>query len=95
MLRPLERFLPWYQGPDWPTAHELSFAWLLLALLVTAGAGLCWVEFGAWRLGYHTISFTSQHRPLLRWAVFSLILASAVVIARVWLQHTNGSYGGN
>jgi hypothetical protein len=68
---------------------------LLLAVLVTVAAAACWFQFGAWRFGFHTISYTSQHRPLVRWIVFGLIVVVAAVVARVWLQHTNGSYGGS
>jgi len=68
---------------------------MIVALLVTVSAALCWVEFGAWRLGYHTISFTSQHNPALRYAVLALIITGALAGSVMWLQHTNGSYGGS
>jgi hypothetical protein len=87
--------MPWYPGPDWPTAGELSTGWLLLAVAVTVTAGVCWIEFGAWRFGFHTISYTSQQRPVVRWLVCGLILVAGAIVARIWLQHTNGSYGGS
>jgi hypothetical protein len=70
-------------------------SWLLVALVVTISATLCWIEFGAWRYGYHTISYTSQHNVLLRWSIVVLIATACAVGCLAWLQHTNGSYGGN
>jgi hypothetical protein len=90
----MERFLPWYAGPDWPTPREMSMSWLLVAAVVTVSALVCWIEFGAWRYGFHTISYTSQHSSMLRWSVFALIAAAGMVGCLAWLQHTNGSYGG-
>lgn len=91
----IARLMPWYPGPDWPTSLELSRGWMLLAVVVTASATMCWIEFGAWRFGFHTISYMSQQRPLLRWAVAAFIVVGALGVVRVWLQHTNGSYAGS
>jgi hypothetical protein len=87
--------MPWYGGPDWPSPQELSIGWLLVALIVTVSATLCWIEFGAWRFGYHTISYTSQHSSVLRWGIVAFIAGACVVGCIAWLQHTNGSYGGH
>jgi hypothetical protein len=95
VLHQVTRMMPWYSGPDWPSHLEMSYGWMTLALIVTASALMCWIEFGAWRFGYHTISYLSQQRPVLRWVVFAFIIVGALGVARVWLQHTNGSYGGS
>ena len=61
MVHSLARLMPWYGGPDWPSPQELSIGWLLVALIVTVSATLCWIEFGAWRFGSCRCRSKQQH----------------------------------
>jgi hypothetical protein len=70
-------------GPRRPAERRVSPGWLGVALVSTVGAALCWIEFGAWRFGYHTISFTAQQRAEVRWSVLALIVAGALAVSRL------------
>jgi uncharacterized membrane protein len=95
MLMELARYMPWYQGPDWPSASDLSLGWMMVALLVSAAAGVCWVQFGTWRRGQRAVSAVSRRAAIVRWTFSTLVLLAGTGLCCVWLLHTNGSYGGS